>query len=887
MNYVVMLDQIDTEKKHLYGDKASNLALVKRLGLPVPEGFAIDSRFCREYLKNKVLLDVAWEAIISHLRIIEKRTGKKFGASENPLLLSVRASPIIVMPGILSTVLNVGINDKIAETLAKNHGTRFALETYLKFIVGFGSTFSPHVASRFKHIISEALTAKGANNLQSLDISEVKSLITKLKREFKRMTGESIPDDPYEQLRVSIAKVIESWNNPKSREYRRRRGISDEPNLAVLIMEMKFGNLDDKSAAGVLFTRNPNTGEKKLIAEFQIKTQGDEIVSGEANPIRTLELSRIFPDIYQQLEAYAELLERTFMDALDIEFTIESGKLWLLQVRSLEKTPESMIKIFVSMYKEGILDDKTLLEKIDHKLIRHIFYPRIDAKSKKQAIDEGRYFYCGVGASPGVGIGPIKFVSVLDTITEESVAGRILIFRELRPPIVQRVRSCEGIIVLRGGSTSHAIIIARAIGKPVVILHESEKILCDFEKKLLSNNIITLKEGDIITIDGFSGDIFIGKLKKVYPSLPREFYDLLTIAEKHLGSLEVRANVESPNEASEATYWNIKNINVRTEIRDIIYAYVIAEDKDEKNKVLTRLKSIQKKFFYNFVVGFKGETITFKLIDPPFHEFLPEIIELIKKDYYNRYYLKIEDEALRRLIKRILEIRNRNPMLGLRGIRIGILHPEIYLFQVKALLDALFEAGKVENSFPQVRLLLPNIINAEEVRFMRRLIDDLVDRYNRENSTNYRIPIGVVVETPAALINLNEIVDHIDFIVIGSNDLTQLVLGMGRDDSEKFFLSKYLELNILERNPFISLAKPVIKLLKLGLDMARKRNPNMEIGLAGEHANDFDSIRTCIKLGLDYISVNIKLAPIAKIMASKANILESDSEEKKAHFRSF
>ncbi|MEX0567743.1 MAG: putative PEP-binding protein, partial [Candidatus Njordarchaeota archaeon] len=688
--------------------------------------------------------------------------------------------------------------------------------------------------------------------------------------------GKEFPQNPIDQLKLAIKLALESWTSRKAIEYRKKNRIPETIGMGVLIMEMKFGNINERSGAGVLFTRDPNTGENRLVGDFQISVQGDEIVLGKIVTLKLDELKEILPNAYNNLYEYSKKLERHFKDALDIEFTIEDGKVWILQVRSCRKTPEALVKILVDMVHEGIITKEEAIANVDPNSLKELLYYRIDAEEKRGAIEEGRLFCECIGASPGVGVGSLKFIPPLKPFSEKDVEGKILVFDELKPSYVMRLRRCEGIIVIRGGSSSHAIILARAIGKPVVILGDSN-VLCDVSKGFLSNGVITLSENDEVTIDGLRGEIYIGMLYKKEPILIDEFYELVSYADEFSGAIEIRANVESPTDIRDLHEWNINKINVRTEIREIIYQFVTADTADEKREVLRRLLRIQKDFFKKFLNKFNSGIITFKLIDPPFHEFLPDLSPLLREFYYNLYAKKNHDPKLESLIKKVTSLQNRNPMLGFRGIRIGIVCPEIYLFQVRSLLEALFEEGKTYNGDPKVRILIPNVINAKEFSYVRRIIEQAIENFNKRNYTQYDIPIGAVIETPASIINIVDISRHADFLVLGTNDLTQLILGMGRDDSEKFFLRDYIEKNLLSDNPFLKLDDSVVRFIENGLKELRQNNIDIEIGIAGEHSNDLDSVKKCIKLGIDYISVNSKIIPISKIIVAKA-FLETQKE---------
>ncbi len=871
MRDIVSLNELSVRERYLFGVKASNLGTALAMGIAVPPGFVLSTNLCRRILDDPDYLDAVWGKVVDSIRSLESEAEAKFNDVSNPLLVSVRTSPPETMPGILSTVLNVGITSKNLHWFRSAYGNDLTWQLFIKFLLTLVHSLPGDMREELVQVLRDYTSLEGCDDIKTPLPKRMKSTIERLRRAFRQFELEGIFDDAYEQLRVSILAALRSWMFPEATRYRTERGLEHKACAAVMVMRMVLGNRDQDSLSGVVFSRDPNSGERKIVGDFAISCQCDEVVQGRAVSQPIGDLSKRVPGVYKRLVDVVDRLEKRLGHPVDIEFTVESGKLWILQVRAVEMTPQASVRSLYSLYREGVVDTKELIARIDPSSLRRLAFPRVRAEDRQVALNEGRLVAVGMGVSPGVGAGPLRFVRPLERIEPDDVSGMIVVFDELKPADVERVRLSEGLIVARGGTTSHSVIIARSMGKPAVILGPSKGVVVDTISQKLHFSECSVRADDVVTIDGLSGEVFVGRLEKETAKIPREMYEIAAIARNCSDRIGVRANVESPHELKEVIAWGIDRINARTEIREAIREYVLAEDEGERRQALSALFGMQREFFLRFIGELRTGIVTFKLIDPPLHEFLPDP-EHALRDYYEARSEGRDTHKLERLLRKVSEHSSRNPMLGLRGTRLAVVHPELYAVQVRSLLSALDGSGKNTNSNPVVRILIPDVINSAEVDYVRRIIEQEIVRYEQENGTRYRIPIGVVIETPAAVVNMDGIARLSDFLVIGTNDLTQLFLGMGREDSEKFFLDKYVDLGILPQNPFRSLENTVVEFLESAIRKLRRQRPQFEIGLAGEQSIDCESIKKCIRAGIDYMSVTGKMVPVGIVLAAKASL---------------
>ncbi len=854
------------EMKNILGGKGANLAEMALLGINVPPGFTISTEACVYYFKNnKKLPPKLWDEVLEQLKVLEKTTGKKFGGSDNPLLVSVRSGARVSMPGMMDTVLNLGLNENSLRGLAKKTQNEwFALDTYRRFISMFSNVVLNIDGARFETILEKEKQRRGIKVDTDFSIKDLKSIIKKFKAIVVRITNKKFPDDPMKQLRMAVEGVFNSWNTERAIIYRKMHGYSHDWGTAVTVQSMVFGNMGTTSATGVAFTRNPATGEKKFFGEYMINAQGEDVVAGIRTPNSIDQLQVDMPEIYQALVNVYQKLEKHYKDMQDIEFTIEDKKLYLLQTRSGKRTAESALKVAVDMVEEGLINKREALMRVPAGQLDQIFHPMIDPKVKTKTLAKG------LGASPGAATGKIVFTSErAEELTREKEKV-ILVRMETSPEDIQGMNVAQGIITAKGGMTSHAAVVARAMGKPCV--SGVEELTVNTRRKTCSLAGILLKELTPITLDGTTGQVIEGLVPLIQSKLTHSFTRMVTWAEE-VRSLQVRANADTPQDASMARDFGAQGIGLcRTEHMFFdeerifqVRKMILADNDKTRNEALKKLLPIQRKDFLGIFKVMEGLPVTVRLLDPPLHEFLPHSVQEIKSLAKE---MKISSGALKEKIESLSEM---NPMLGHRGWRLGITFPEIYKMQARAILEAgcrLIKKGiKV---YPEI--MVPLVGHVNEFKIVREFILEVAAEVLKKEGVDLKFEIGTMIELPRAALTADEIACEADFFSFGTNDLTQTGFGLSRDDSGSF-LRHYVDQGLLNHDPFVSLDQEGLgQLIQIAVKKARKTKPHFHMGVCGEHGGDPASIGFFNRLGLDYVSCSPYRVPTAILAAAQAVI---------------
>jgi pyruvate,orthophosphate dikinase len=854
------------EMKNILGGKGANLAEMALLGIDVPPGFTISTEACVYYFKNnKKLPPKLWDEVLAQLKSLEKTIGKKFGGSDNPLLVSVRSGARISMPGMMDTVLNLGLNEDSLRGLAqKTQNEWFALDTYRRFISMFSNVVLSIDGARFESILEKEKQRRGIKVDMDFSIKDLKSIIKKFKALVLRETNKNFPDDPMKQLRMAVEGVFNSWNTERAIIFRKMNGYSNDWGTAVTVQSMVFGNMGTTSATGVAFTRNPATGEKKFFGEYMINAQGEDVVAGIRTPNSIDQLQSDMPEVYQALVNVYQKLEKHYKDMQDIEFTVENEKLYLLQTRSGKRTAESAIKVAVDMVDEGLINKREALMRVPAAQLDQIFHPMIDPKVKVKPLGKG------LGASPGAATGKIVFTSERAEELAKNQEKVVLIRMETSPEDIQGMSVAQGVITAKGGMTSHAAVVARAMGKPCV--SGVEELTVNARRKTCSLAGTLLKELAPITLDGTTGQVIAGLTPLVQSKLTDSFTRMVTWAEE-VRTLQVRANADTPHDALMARNFGAQGIGLcRTEHmffdeeRIFLVRKMILADNDKvRNEALKKLLPIQRKDFVGIFKAMEGLPVTVRLLDPPLHEFLPHSVQEIKSLARK---MKISSGALIEKIKSMSEM---NPMLGHRGCRLGITFPEIYKMQVRAILEAgcrLLKKG-VE-VYPEI--MVPLVAHVNEFKIVREFILEVASEVLKKEGADLKFKIGTMIELPRAALTADEIAREADFFSFGTNDLTQTGFGLSRDDSGSF-LRQYVDQGLLNHDPFVSLDQEGLgQLVQIAVKKGRKVKPHLHMGVCGEHGGDPASIGFFNSLGLDYVSCSPYRVPTAILATAQAVI---------------
>lgn len=876
--WVLSFEEADGKNKKLLGGKGAGLSEMTHIGLPVPPGFIITTEVCKRfYASGKKLPPGLMNQVLVQLKKVEKRTGKKFGNPVNPLLVSVRSGAAISMPGMMDTILNLGLNDETVKGLIKQTGDeRFAYDAYRRFVQMY-SSIAMNVEKKFFDETFEAKKKEtGAKFDTDLNTSGLKDLVTKYKEIYKKQTKKDFPNDPVEQLENAIAAVFGSWETPRAITYRKEYKITPEmaDGTAVNIVTMVFGNISETSGTGVAFTRDPGTGENVFYGEFLQTAQGEDVVAGVRTPRPIAQLKTVMPAIYKQLEDVRENLEKHYREIQDIEFTVERGKLYILQTRNGKMNAQSMVRTSIDLVREKLLTKEEAIARIAANELEQLFHRRIDPKAKVTSIAKG------IAASPGAASGAAVFdADEADKQWKDSKKKVILVREETKPDDVHGFFAAQGILTSRGGKTSHAAVVARGLGKPCVVGAESLRI--DYGKRVFTVGNNTVKEGDIITIDGSQGTVMVGEVPTIEPELSPELKQLLQWADE-IRTLGVRANADEPVNAKRAREFGAEGIGLcRTERMfnapdrlTIMHKMILADTLDERKKYLEQLMPMQKKDFRDILKVMEGLDVTIRLLDPPLHEFLPSLEQLLEE----RYKLKTEHADPSRIadnekvLRRVRQLTEVNPMMGQRGVRVGIMMPEIYEMQTRAIIEAATELTK-EGVNVRPEIMLPNVGSAEEMRFVREKVEKIVHEVMDKSGTKVRYHIGTMMEVVRSCLVADKIAQYAEFFSFGTNDLTQGTFSFSREDAEAKFITKYLEEKLLVNNPFEVLDRDGVgKLMAMAVELGRKTRPELKVGICGEHGGEPNSVELCHTIGLDYVSCSPFRVPIARLAAAQAEI---------------
>ena len=866
----------DASLSNLLGGKGANLAEMSKLGINVPPGFTITTEACNYFSKNKKLPDGLKEEIINYVSNLESLSQKSFGNSESPLLLSVRSGGMISMPGMMDSILNIGLNDDNVQSLAKAfNDERFALDSYRRLIQMYSNVVLGVAMDRFEAVIANKKRMDNVISDADFNADQLKWIINAYKNTVERFTNSPFPQDPYEQLLGAIEAVFSSWQNKRAKRYRKINNIPDSLGTGATVQTMVFGNLNDKSGTGVAFTRNPSDGLKELYGEYLINAQGEDVVSGIRTPhpiknndsVEQESLESKFPNAYKEITEIASKLESHFKDVQDIEFTIENEKVYLLQTRKAKRTAQASIKIAIDLHNEGITTKEESLIMVDANTITNVLHPQF-VQSQEKAL-----FTKALNASPGAAVGEIVFDA--DKAEKEANRGRdvILVRDETSPEDIHGMHSSVGILTTKGGMTSHAAVVARGMGKPCVV--GAEGLTIDVENKTIGNGERVLTEGDIISIDGSLGEVYIGELETEPPRPSDEFNTLMEWCSEYK-RLAVRANAETVLDTEKSLEFGAEGIGLcRTEhmffegeriipMREMI----MSESQQGRKRALKKLIDFQIADFESLFLLLKEKPITVRLLDPPMHEFLPksdiEMTELGNAIGVSPSYIR----------EMLVKLSESNPMLGHRGVRLGLSYPEIYEMQVEAILRAAYNIQKKDGVLVTPEIMIPLVMNAEELHQMKNLLIKKISQVQKKLDYTFEYTIGTMIELPSAALNSGSIAEHADFFSFGTNDLTQTTLGLSRDDASKF-LTKYVENDIFSQDPFVTIDKKTVgKAVEISVNDGRQSNKDLKIGVCGEHAGEAESIHFFNSLAIDYISCSPFRIPTAKLAAAQAEIIK-------------
>jgi pyruvate,orthophosphate dikinase len=894
--------------RDLLGGKGAGVAEMTNAGLPVPPGFTITTEACNAYYEaGKHFPPGMWEQALEALKIVEQQTGKGFGKKENPLLVSVRSGAKFSMPGMMDTVLNLGLNDETVQGLVQLTGDeRFAYDAYRRFIQMFSKIVLDTDPKDFERVIDEYKERAGVSTDAEIPAADLKKMVSEFKQIAERQSGQPFPTDVYQQLSKAIEAVFSSWNNKRAIDYRNFNKIPHDLGTAVNVQSMVFGNMGNDSGTGVAFTRNPSTGEKKLYGEYLLNAQGEDVVAGIRTPSPISRLQDELPQVYQQFQEIAKRLEEHYHDMQDLEFTVEKGRLYMLQTRSAKRTAQASVKVAVDMVEEGLITEQEAVKRVDPQHVYQLLLPRFDEEEKKKAASEGRLLAKGLNASPGAASG--KAVFDADRAEEMGKHGIavVLVRPETSPDDVHGMLVAKGVLTARGGATSHAAVVARGLGLPCVA--GTEGIRVNEEERLfrVAGTDKVIHEGDDISIDGATGEVFQGIIRTVDPDFEKEvdLQKLLSWADKYR-RLGVWANADYPRDARRAVTFGAQGIGLcRTEHMfmeqerlPIVQKMILAKSKEERQAALDQLLPFQRSDFKGIFEAMvdpqtgEGYPVVIRLIDPPLHEFLPSYEDLLVE------VTRLEDKGgneeelkqKRELLDAVRDMREMNPMLGLRGCRLGLLFPEINVMQTRAILEAAIELEKQGKKL-HPKIMIPLVGHVNELKEVRRQLEAVAEQVTKEAGTNVEYKFGTMIELPRAALTAGQIATVADFFSFGTNDLTQTTFGISRDDAEGKFLLKYVDgleepglkerVKILPVNPFQTLDRDGVgQLVRMAVENGRKANPNLEVGICGEHGGDPDSIEFCNEVGLDYVSCSPFRVPVARLAAAQAALTTSEKDK--------
>jgi pyruvate,orthophosphate dikinase len=859
MAYVYDFDQSSDGGRELLGGKGIGLAEMTQLGLPVPAGFTITTEACRDAMaRGGEFPDGLMDEVLEHVARLEERTGKRFGDRHDPLLVSVRSGAAISMPGMMDTILNVGLSDTAAQGLVESTGNpRFAYDSYRRLIQMYGETVDGIDPHRFETELQKLKDAKGVKHDVDLDAGDLEQLVDTFKAAYEQDLDQAFPQDAREQLRRAIEAVFASWNTPRAQVYRRAHEIPDDLGTAVNVVQMVFGNKGDRSGTGVAFTRNPSTGDPGVFGEFLLNAQGEDVVAGIRTPEPLAAMHTRLPDAYDQFIDTALKLEEHYRDVQDLEFTVEDDRLYLLQTRTAKRTAAAALKAAVDMVSEDLITREEAVARIDPAQLDQLLHPMIDPKAEVEVVATG------LNASPGAACGKVVFTA--NRAEELGRAGEavVLVRWETTPDDIHGLIHAQGVLTAHGGMTSHAAVVARGMGKPCVAGCEALTVDVDAGTATLAGHV--LHEGDMITIDGGTGRVMLGEVPLVPPQINDDFQTILRWADD-LRRLRVHANADTPEDAAKARELGAEGIGLcRTEHMfmaedrlPVMREMILADSESDRRAALDRILPMQRHDFEGIFEAMAGLPVTIRLLDPPLHEFLPPLEEAT-------------DERMR---ERIRVLHETNPMLGMRGCRVGLIFPEIYEMQVRAIVRASKAVHERTGEAPIVEIMHPLVGFGEELRRLRKLTVETVEE---EGEIEYLV--GTMIELPRACIRADEIAEHADFFSFGTNDLTQTTLGYSRDDAENKFLARYLEDDVLERNPFEVLDEAGVgDLMRIAVERGRGAKDDLKLGICGEHGGEPHSVAFCHRIGLDYVSCSPFRVPLARLAAAQAALKDSGVE---------
>jgi len=868
--YVYLFKEGNASMRELLGGKGANLAEMTHIGMPVPQGFTITTEACTKYYEDgRMINDEIMAEIMVNIEKMEEITGKKFGDEENPLLVSVRSGARASMPGMMDTILNLGLNDTVVETLAKKSGNpRWAYDCYRRFIQMYSDVVMEVGKKYFEQLIDKMKEEKGIKLDIDLTAEDLKDLAEQFKAEYKAKIGTDFPTDPKEQLMGAIKAVFRSWDNPRANVYRRDNDIPYSWGTAVNVQAMVFGNMGDNCGTGVAFTRNPSTGEKVLYGEFLTNAQGEDVVAGVRTPMPISQMEEKFPEAFAQFVEVCKTLENHYKDMQDMEFTVEDGKLYMLQTRNGKRTAQAALKIACDLVDEGMIDEKKAVAMIEPRTLDTLLHPQFDAAALKAAVPMGK----GLGASPGAACGQIVF-SAEDAMAWKANGKKVVLVRlETSPEDIEGMKAAQGILTVRGGMTSHAAVVARGMGTCCV--SGCGDIAMDEENKQFTLAGKTFHEGDCISIDGSTGNIYDGLIPTVDASIAGEFGRIMAWADKYR-ELGVRTNADTPRDAKKARELGAEGIGLcRTEhmffegerikaIREMIVSKTV----EQREKALAKLEPMQQGDFEALYEAMEGNPVTVRLLDPPLHEFVPtveeDIVALAKE-------MNMEVEELKAIIDGLHEV---NPMMGHRGCRLDVTYPEIAVMQTNAIIKAALNVQKAHADWKVVpEIMVPLVGEIKELKYVKDIITKTADALIAESGIAMEYKVGTMIEIPRAALTADEIAKEAEFFSFGTNDLTQMTFGFSRDDAAKF-LGSYYETKIFENDPFARLDQNGVgKLVKMAATLGKETRPDIKLGICGEHGGDPSSVEFCHNTGLTYVSCSPFRVPIARLAAAQAAI---------------
>lgn len=867
--YVYFFGEGKREMKKLLGGKGADLSEMTNMGLPVPYGFTITTEVCNLFYDlGKSYPESLEEQIEENLKKLEEKMGMVFGDEKNPLLVSVRSGAAISMPGMMDTVLNLGLNDKtIISLMEKTKNERFGWDSYRRFIQMFGSVVMDVEHDKFEEALQSKKDKKNIKFDTELTAEDLKELVEDYKKIIKEAKGKNFPQDPREQLKMAVDAVFDSWNNKRAVSYRNLHDIPHNIGTAVNVQAMVFGNMGQDSGTGVAFTRNPATGEDKFYGEYLMNAQGEDVVAGIRTPKHISELKEEMPEIYKQLIDIRKKLEEHYKDMQDVEFTIQEGKLYMLQTRTGKRTAAAALQVAVDMVDQGYIDKKTAVTRVEPQMLDQLLHKQLDKKAKKNA----ELLTKGLPASPGAALGKVVFDA--DTAVEEAKSENVVLVRtETSPEDIQGMAVAQGILTARGGMTSHAAVVARGMGKCCVAGAEDIKVFED--KQYFEVNGSKVNKGDWVTLDGSTGEVFKGKIPVVDPEIGKNFKKFMSWVNDYK-KIGVRANADTPDDSKVALNFGAEGIGLcRTEHMffeaDRIKAVrkmIVAKSKEEREKALAKLLPIQKKDFMEIFKVMNDLPVTIRLLDPPLHEFLPNEDEDIK-EIAGELGLKFDE-----LKATVNSLHETNPMLGHRGCRLSITYPEILEMQVRAIFEATVELTR-EGYKVKPEVMIPLVGDVREVKVLKDQIIKIADEIMKKENLKFDYKVGTMIEIPRACVTADEIATEAEFFSFGTNDLTQMAFGFSRDDSGKF-LPDYIEKGVLEKDPFATIDRNGVgQLIKMGVEKGRKARKNLKIGICGEHGGDPSSVEFCHMVGMDYVSCSPYRVPVARLAAAHAALKE-------------